>query len=69
MRMSANPNIHQTIDIIVVDIQDNYVMILSRDWYAMLNEYFAIDWSHLWLPSNGKLNQIRIDREIYMKLL
>jgi hypothetical protein len=67
IRMYANPKIHQTIDIIVVDIPDNYGMLLSRDWSVMLNGYFAIDWSHLWLPFNGKLNQIIIDREIYMK--
>jgi hypothetical protein len=42
-------------------------MLLSRDWLAMLNGYFATDWSHLWLPYNGKMNQIRIDRERYMK--
>jgi hypothetical protein len=42
-------------------------MLLSRDWYAMLNGYFSTDWSHLWLPFNGKLNQIIIDRERYMK--
>jgi hypothetical protein len=67
IRMSANPKVHQTIDIIVVDIPDNYGMLLSRDWSTMLNGYFATDWSHLWLPYNGKMNQIRIDRERYMK--
>jgi hypothetical protein len=65
--MSCNQKVHQTIDIIVVDIPDNYGMILSRDWFAMLNGYFSTEWSHLWLPFNGKLIQIRIDREIYMK--
>jgi hypothetical protein len=29
IRMSANPKVHQTIDIIVVDIPDNYGMLLS----------------------------------------
>jgi tetrahydromethanopterin S-methyltransferase subunit F len=43
IRMSANPKVHQTIDIIVVDIPDNYGMLLSRDWSAMLNGYFATD--------------------------
>jgi hypothetical protein len=50
IRMSTNPKIHQTIDIIVVVIPDN------RYWYAMLNGYFATDWLHLWIPFNGKLN-------------
>jgi hypothetical protein len=51
----------------VVDIPHNYGTLLSRDWSAMLNGYFATDWSHLWLPFNGKLKQIIIDREGYMK--
>jgi hypothetical protein len=67
IRMSSNPKIHQTIDIIVVDILDNYGMILSRDWSTMLNVYFSTDWSHLWLPYNDRLNQIKIDKERYMK--
>ena len=41
-------------------------MLLSRDWSVMPNGYFSTDWSHLWLPFNGKLNQIEIDREGYM---
>jgi len=65
--MSVNPKGHQTIDIIVVDIPKNYGICLSRYWSAMLNGYFDTDWSHLWLPYNGKMNQIRVDRERYMK--
>jgi hypothetical protein len=42
-------------------------MLLRRDWSAMLKGYFSTDWSHLWLPYNGKPNQIRVDRERYMK--
>jgi hypothetical protein len=56
IRIYANPKIHHTIDIIVVDIPDNYGMLLSRDWFVMLKVYFPIDWSHLWIPYNGKLN-------------
>ena len=32
-----------------------------------LNEYFVTNWSKLWLPHKGVANQIRIDREPYMK--
>jgi hypothetical protein len=67
IRMFSNPKVHQTIDIIVVDIRDNYGMLLSQDCSGMLNGYFTTDWSHLWLPFNGKMNQIRIDRKRYMK--
>jgi hypothetical protein len=54
--MFVNPKVHQTICIIVVDILDNYGMIFIRDFSAMLNGYFATDWSHLWIPYNGKMN-------------
>jgi len=56
IRFSSNPKVHQTIDIIVVDIPYTYGMLLSRDWFVVLNGYFTIDWSHLWLPWNGKPN-------------
>jgi hypothetical protein len=32
----------------------------------MINGYFSIDWSHLWLPYNGK-TKIRVDIQKYMK--
>ena len=35
--------VNQTIDIIVVDIPKAYGVILSRDWSAKLNGYFATD--------------------------
>jgi hypothetical protein len=67
IRLSSNPKVHQVIDIIVVDIPEVYGMFLSRDWSEQLHGYFAIDWSHLWLPENGKPNKIRVNRERYLK--
>jgi ribonuclease HI len=65
--LSSNPKVHQVIDIIVVDIPEVYGMFLSRDWSEQLHGYFATDWSHLWLPENGKPNKIRVNRERYLK--
>jgi ribonuclease HI len=67
IRLSSNPNVHQFIDIIVVDIPKVYGMFLSRDWSEQLHGYFMTDWSHLWLPENGKPNKIRVNRERYLK--
>jgi hypothetical protein len=50
IRLSSNPKVHQVIDIIVLDIPEMYGMFLSRDWSEQLHGYFAMDWSHLWLP-------------------
>ena len=51
--LSWNSKVHQTIDIIIVDILEAYVVILRRDWSAKLNGYFATKMSHLWLPYKG----------------
>ena len=67
IRLSANNKICQFIDIMVADVLDGYGVILNRDWSARLKGYFALDWSHLWLPLKGTPNQIKILREPYMK--
>jgi hypothetical protein len=54
IRLDSNPKVHKTINIIVVDILETYGLLLSRDWSAMLHGYFSTDWSHMWLPYNGK---------------
>jgi ribonuclease HI len=66
IRLLSNPKVHQVIDIIVVDIPEVYGLFLSRDWSEQLHGYFATDWSHLWLPENGKPNKIRVNREHYL---
>ena len=67
IRLSANENICQYIDIVVADIPDGYRLILNQDWFARLNGYFGSYWSHLWLPQKGSPNQIKILRDPYMK--
>ena len=65
--LSSNPKVHQTINIIVLNILEEYGVILSRDYPTKLNGYFAIDWSHLWLPYKGQPNKIKVECECYMK--
>ena len=67
IRLSSKYKVHQVIDVIVVDILAAYGLILSRDWSAKLNGYFATDWSNLLLPFKGQPNKIKFDRERYMK--
>jgi hypothetical protein len=67
IRLSSDPRVCQFIDIMVVDIPEAYGLILSRDWSAKLNGYFATNWSHLWLPHQNRQNQIKILREPHMK--
>ena len=65
--LASNSKVHQTINIIFVDIPEAYGVILSRDWSTKLNGYFTIDWSHLSLPYKGQLNKIKVEQERYMK--
>ena len=67
IRLSADPRVFQFIDIMVVDIPEDYSLILSRYWSAKHNGYFVIDWSHMWLPYQNNHNQIKILREPHMK--
>ena len=67
IQLSSNEKVCQFIDIVVADIPEAYGLVLSRDWLAKLNGYFASDWSHLWLPHKGSPNQIKVLREPHMK--
>ena len=67
IRLSTNEKVCQYIDIIFADIPDAYGLVLSQDWSARLDGYFASDWSHMWLPHKGSPNQIKILREPQMK--
>eukprot|EP00253_Pinus_taeda_P003804 PITA_03804 len=69
IRLSSNPKFFQVIDILVANILEFYGLILSRDWSEKLHGYFATDWSHMWLPYNGKPNQIRVDHEKHQKYI
>ena len=60
VRLASNDKVCQVINIVVADILDAYGLVLSKDWSAKLNGYFASDWSHLWLPYKGIPNQIKI---------
>ena len=42
IRLAADERVCQYIDIMVVDIDEAYGLILSRDWYENINGYFAL---------------------------
>lgn len=63
IHLSSNSKVHQTIDIVVVDIPEAYEVILRRDWSAKLNGYFETNWSHIWLPYKGQPNKIKVECE------
>ena len=67
LRLSTDPRIHQTIDIVIAYILETYGLWLSRDWSEKLKGYFAADWSHLLFPLNGKPNKLKVDIELFMK--
>ena len=67
IRLSSNEKACQFIDIVVADIPKYYGLVLSRDWSANLNGYFASEWSHLWLTYKVSPNQIKVLIEPHMK--
>ena len=67
IRLFTYERVCQYIDIVVGDISDAYGLVLSWDWSARLEEYFASYWSHLWFPFKGCQNQIKVLREPQMK--
>lgn len=66
IRLSIDPRVVQRIDILIADILEFYDLILSIDWSEKLHGYISTDWSHMWLPYNGKANKIRIDQEKHL---
>ena len=67
IRLSSNAKVLQVIDILVANIPQLYGLILSNDWSEKLHGYFVADWSHMWLPYNGKSNRIKVDHKKFMK--
>ena len=61
IHLASNLKVHQTIDIIVLDIPEAYGVIFSKDWSNKLNGYFAIEWCHLWLPYKSHLKKIKVE--------
>jgi hypothetical protein len=61
--LASDPRVHQVIDIVVVDIPNNY----GQGLVFQTPRLFSSDWSHLWLPYKGKPNQIHVKSEAHMK--
>jgi len=54
LTLASNLKVHEVIDIIVMDIPDSYGLFLIRVRSQNHSQYFSMDWSHIWLPHNGK---------------
>lgn len=67
IRLSKYDQFHQCINILIAYIPEAYGGFLTRESSSKLQGYFAMDWSHLWLPYKGKNNQILVNIESYMK--
>jgi hypothetical protein len=56
IRLTSNPRVHQTLDIVVVDMLESYGFLLSKDWSVKIQGYFFTNWSHIWILYKGKPN-------------
>lgn len=61
IHVSSNVWVHQTLDIIVVDILESYGVIPSRDWSVEPNRYLTWDRYHLSLSYKGQPNKIKVE--------
>jgi ribonuclease HI len=53
--LCAHPEIRTTLNIQVIYMPvSNYLIILGRDWQAIIGVYLSIDGTHLSIPHNGK---------------
>jgi hypothetical protein len=41
-KLASNPKVHQTRDIIVVDIPETYRLLLSKYWFSLLMDIFPL---------------------------
>lgn len=67
IQLSSDGRVHQCFNIVIMYMLEAYGVLLSRDWSNKIQGYFAMDWSHLWIPYKGKNNKIWVDWKIYMK--
>ena len=52
VRLAKYPDVHLTMDVVVIDVPDNWGMLLSRKWAASLGGDIRMDWSYATIPAS-----------------
>ena len=46
VKLAKYPDINMTMDVILIDVSNNWGMILSRKWAATLSGHIKMDWTY-----------------------
>ena len=46
VKLAKYPNINMSIDVVVIDVPDNWGMLLSRKWATTLGGYIQMYWTY-----------------------
>ena len=62
VKLAKYPDIDMTMDVVVIDIPNNWGMLLSRKWVATLGEHIQMDWTYAIIPAS-KNTRVILHRE------
>ena len=64
IRLAKYPDIHVTMDILVIDVSDKWGMLLSRNFGATLRGSIQMDWTYTTIPaSEDSLVKLHTEKE------
>ena len=52
VKLAKYPDIDMTMDVVVIDVPDNWGMLLSRKWAATLGGHIQMDWTYATIPAS-----------------
>ena len=52
VKLVKYPDIDMSMDVVVIDVLDNWGMLLSRKWAATLGGYIQMDWTYATIPTS-----------------
>ena len=50
--MAKYPDIDMAMDVVVIDVLDNWGMLLSKKWVATLGGHIQMDWTYATIPAS-----------------
>ena len=51
VKLAKYPNIDMLMDVVVIDMPNNWGMFLSKKWAANLGGYIQMDWTYATIPA------------------
>ena len=52
VKLAKYPDIDMSMDVVVIDVPDNWGMLLSRKWAATLGGYIQMNWTYPAIPTS-----------------